>query len=190
VVKCPAGPSNSRLCGGNVKSNGLGLPGGLIAVGFDSYISKPKKTKTTYSQILQPYTGTQVSKTILLCSLVLVDVNIIAIYELWKSSEFVYYEITQFCERKYRLAIYIHFAEDNFGPFERIFFVIVLFESLSKHYLECHFRACIFKSASFFITVFLSRYFQFYHISIKQQMLDWYSRSLFILQDDGITDSR
>jgi hypothetical protein len=32
-------------------------------------ISKPKKTKITYSQILQPYTGTQVSKTILLCSL-------------------------------------------------------------------------------------------------------------------------
>jgi hypothetical protein len=32
-------------------------------------ISKPKKTKT--SAILQPYTGTQVSKTILLCSLVI-----------------------------------------------------------------------------------------------------------------------
>ena len=33
-------------------------------------ISKPKKTKTTYSQILQAYTGMQVSKRILLCSLV------------------------------------------------------------------------------------------------------------------------
>jgi hypothetical protein len=33
-------------------------------------ISEPKKTKTTYSDILQPYTGTKVSKTILLCSLV------------------------------------------------------------------------------------------------------------------------
>ena len=37
AVKCPTGPSNSRLYGGNVKSNALGLPGGgggLIAVGF------------------------------------------------------------------------------------------------------------------------------------------------------------
>jgi hypothetical protein len=32
-------------------------------------ISKPKKKKTNYSQILQTYTGTQVSKRILLCSL-------------------------------------------------------------------------------------------------------------------------
>ena len=38
MVKCPTGLSNSRLYGGNVKSNALGLPGGLIAVGFDSYI--------------------------------------------------------------------------------------------------------------------------------------------------------
>jgi hypothetical protein len=40
AVKFPTGPSNSRLYGGNVKSNALGLPGGggLIAVGFDSYI--------------------------------------------------------------------------------------------------------------------------------------------------------
>jgi hypothetical protein len=35
AVKFPTGPSNSRLYGGNVKSNALG---GLIAVGFDSYI--------------------------------------------------------------------------------------------------------------------------------------------------------
>jgi hypothetical protein len=48
-------------------------------------------------------------------AIVLVDVNIIAIYELWKSSEFVYlYQITQLCEQKYRLAI--PFAEHNFGP--------------------------------------------------------------------------
>ena len=41
MVKCPTGPSNSRLYGGNVKSNALGLPGGgLIAVGFDSYITR------------------------------------------------------------------------------------------------------------------------------------------------------
>jgi hypothetical protein len=39
AVKFPTGPSNSRLYGGNVKSNALGLPGGLIAVGFDSYIT-------------------------------------------------------------------------------------------------------------------------------------------------------
>jgi hypothetical protein len=28
AVKCPTGPSNSRLYGGNIKSNALGLPGG------------------------------------------------------------------------------------------------------------------------------------------------------------------
>jgi hypothetical protein len=61
-------------------------------------------------------------------AIVLVDVNVIAIYELWKSSEFVYYQITQLSEHKYRLAI--TFAEHNFGPFGRIFFVIVLFQSL------------------------------------------------------------
>jgi hypothetical protein len=37
AVKCPTGPSNSRLYGGNVKSNALGLRG-VIAVGFDLYI--------------------------------------------------------------------------------------------------------------------------------------------------------
>jgi hypothetical protein len=45
AIKFPTGPSNSRLYGGNVKSNALGLPGGgggggLIAVGFDLYIKK------------------------------------------------------------------------------------------------------------------------------------------------------
>jgi hypothetical protein len=50
-------------------------------------------------------------------TIVLVDVNIIAIYELWKSSEFIYYQITQLSEQKYRLAI--PFAEHNFRPFGR-----------------------------------------------------------------------
>jgi hypothetical protein len=47
-------------------------------------------------------------------AIVLVDVNFIAIYELWKSSEFVSYQITQLSEQKYRLAI--PFAEAIF-PF-------------------------------------------------------------------------
>ena len=38
---------------------------------------------------------------------------------------------TQLSERKYRLAVPF-IADHNFGPFGRIFFVIVLFESLSK----------------------------------------------------------
>jgi hypothetical protein len=37
AVKCPTGPSNSRLYGGNVKSNAVGLRG-VVAVGFDLYI--------------------------------------------------------------------------------------------------------------------------------------------------------
>ena len=60
----------------------------------------------------------------------LVDVNIIAIYGFWKSSEIVYYQITQLSEQQCRLSV--PFAEHNFGRFGRIFFVIVLFESLSK----------------------------------------------------------
>jgi hypothetical protein len=40
AVKCPTGPSNSRLYGGNVKSNALGLPGGGADRGWIySYIS-------------------------------------------------------------------------------------------------------------------------------------------------------
>jgi hypothetical protein len=78
-------------------------------------------------------------------AIVLVDVNIIAIYEIWKSSEFVYYhEITQLSEQKYRLAI--PFAEHNFGRFGRNFFCSNRYQ---KHYLEWHLRACIFKYASF-----------------------------------------
>jgi hypothetical protein len=49
---------------------------------------------------------------------------------LWKSNTIILYQITQLSEQKYRLAIL--FAENNFGPFEHIVFVIVLFESPSK----------------------------------------------------------
>jgi hypothetical protein len=69
----------------------------------------------------------------------------------WKPNAVVYYQITRLSEQKYRLAI--HFAENNFGPFKHIAFVIVLFESPSKHYLECYLQACVFKFASF-ITLF------------------------------------
>jgi hypothetical protein len=51
--------------------------------------------------------------------LALVITNIVAIYGLWKSSEIVYYQITQLSEQKYKLAI--PFAEH----------AIFLFESLS-----------------------------------------------------------
>jgi hypothetical protein len=91
-------------------------------------------------------------------AIVLVDVKIIAIYELWKSSEFVYYQITQLSEQKYRLAI--PFAEHNFGPFGRIFFVIILFESLSKilfrvFFASLYLQSCIFyHGISISITVF------------------------------------
>jgi hypothetical protein len=65
------------------------------------------------------------------------------------SNAIVYYQITRLSEQKYRLAI--HFAENNFGPFKHIAFVIVLFESPSKTLVRV--QACIFKFASF-ITVF------------------------------------
>jgi hypothetical protein len=85
-------------------------------------------------------------------AIVLVDVNIIAIYELWKSSEFVYSQITQLSEQKYRLAI--PFAEHNFGPFGRNFFVIVLFQSLSKTLLRVSFTSLYLQVCTFsFITV-------------------------------------
>ena len=59
----------------------------------------------------------------------------------------ILYQITQLSERKYRLAI--PFAENNFGPFEHIVFVIVLFESPSKTLLRVLFASlylqiCIF----------------------------------------------
>jgi hypothetical protein len=49
---------------------------------------------------------------------------------LWKSNTIILYQNTQLSEEKYGLAI--PFAENNFGPFEHIVFVIVLFESPSK----------------------------------------------------------
>jgi hypothetical protein len=66
---------------------------------------------------------------------------------LWKSNAIIYYQITQLSEQKYRLAI--PFAENNFGPFEHIVFVIVLFESPSKTLLRVLFASlylqiCIF----------------------------------------------
>jgi hypothetical protein len=65
---------------------------------------------------------------------------------LWKSNTIILYQIMQLSEQKYSLAI--PFAENNFGPFEHIVFVIVLFKSPSKHYLELfaslYFQICIF----------------------------------------------
>jgi hypothetical protein len=59
----------------------------------------------------------------------------------------ILYQITQLSEQKYKLAI--PFAENNFGPFEHIVFVIVLFESPSKTLLRVLFASlylqiCIF----------------------------------------------
>jgi hypothetical protein len=62
---------------------------------------------------------------------------------LWKSNAIVYYQITQLSEQKYRLAI--PFAENNFGPFAHIVFVIDLFE---------------FPSKTLFIVLFASLYLQ------------------------------
>jgi hypothetical protein len=63
-------------------------------------------------------------------TIVIVIINIVAIYGPLKSNMIILYQITQLSEQKYRLAI--PFAENNFGPFEHIVFVIVLFESPSK----------------------------------------------------------
>jgi hypothetical protein len=59
----------------------------------------------------------------------------------------ILYQITQLSEQKYKLAI--PFAGNNFGPFEHIVFVIVLFESPSKTVLRVLFASlylqiCIF----------------------------------------------
>jgi hypothetical protein len=56
--------------------------------------------------------------------------SIVAIYGPLKSNMIILYQITQLSEQKYKLAI--PFAENNFGPFEHIVFVIILFESPSK----------------------------------------------------------
>jgi hypothetical protein len=59
----------------------------------------------------------------------------------------ILYQITQLSEQKYKLAI--PFAENNFGPFEHIVFVIVLFESPSKTlfrvlFASLYLQICIF----------------------------------------------
>ena len=51
----------------------------------------------------------------LILTIILVIINIVAIYGLRKSSEIVYYQITQLSDQKYKLVI--PFAEHNFGPF-------------------------------------------------------------------------
>ena len=66
---------------------------------------------------------------------------------LWKSNSIILYQITQLSEQKYRLAI--PFAENNFGPFEHIVFVIVLLESPSKSlfrvlFASLYLQICIF----------------------------------------------
>ena len=64
------------------------------------------------------------------------------------SNAIVYYQITRLSEQKYgRLAIPC--AENNFGPFEHIAFVIVLFESPSKTlfrvlFASLYLQICIF----------------------------------------------
>jgi hypothetical protein len=63
-------------------------------------------------------------------TIVIVIINTVAIYWPLKSNMIILYQITQLSEQKYRLAIL--FAENNFGPFEHIVFVIVLFESPLK----------------------------------------------------------
>jgi hypothetical protein len=46
----------------------------------------------------------------------------------------------------------IPFAGHNFGPFEHVFFVVVLFVVVNqKHYLQCYFEAC---SLSFIFSYF------------------------------------
>jgi hypothetical protein len=59
-------------------------------------------------------------------TIVSVNGNIIAIYELWKSSELVYDQITQYYWQI--ININIHFAEHKFGPLRRMLIVTLLFE--------------------------------------------------------------
>jgi hypothetical protein len=47
----------------------------------------------------------------------------------------------------------IPFAEYKFGPCQPIIFVILLFESQSKHYLECYFQVCICRFATFILGI-------------------------------------
>ena len=84
--------------------------------------------------------------------IVIAIINIVAIYGPLKSNMIILYQITQLSEQKYRLAI--PFAENNFGPFVHIVFVIVLFESPSKTlstvlFPRLYLQICIFKSIYF-----------------------------------------
>ena len=91
----------------------------------------------------------------LILTIVLVIINIEAIYSLWKSSEIVYYQITQLSDQKYKLAL--PFAEHNFGPFGRI---LIHCNILVRIINNTCFRACIFKFAPFsFITVYKNFHF-------------------------------
>ena len=92
----------------------------------------------------------------LILTIVLVIINIVAIYGLWKSSEIVYYQITQLSDQKYKLAI--PFAEHNFGPFGRILIHCNILVRIIIN--NTCFRACIFKFAPFsFITVYKNFHF-------------------------------
>ena len=66
----------------------------------------------------------------------------------------IYYQITRLFEQKYRLTI--PFAENNFGPFKHIVFIIVLFEFPSKNTI----LSVICKPVSSNLHL-LSRYFHF-----------------------------
>jgi hypothetical protein len=63
------------------------------------------------------------------------------------SNTIILYQIMQLSEQKYRLAV--PFAENNFGPFEHIIFVIVLLESPLKTlfrvlFASLYLQICIF----------------------------------------------
>jgi hypothetical protein len=60
----------------------------------------------------------------------------------------ILYQITQLSEQKYRLAI--PFAENNFGPFEHIVFVMVLFEYPSKTLLRVLFASLYLQICMFY----------------------------------------
>jgi hypothetical protein len=57
-------------------------------------------------------------------AIVLVSGNVIAIYDLWKSSELVYDQITQYLYQI--ININIPFAEHNFGPLRHMLILIFL----------------------------------------------------------------
>jgi hypothetical protein len=72
----------------------------------------------------------------------------------WKSNAIVYYQITRLSEQKYRKAI--PFAENNFGPFKYIVFVIVLFESPSKTLFRVLFESLYLQISIFYHGISIS----------------------------------